>query len=199
MSLKSVTTVMDVQISLRDLSGTNVLAQAVSGRNVLRKLLAATEREPPMPEPVFLDFEDVDVATSSFLRESVVAYRDAMRARRSNLYPVVSNPNEAVEEELDDMLRARGEAMLACALARDGSLTGVRLLGGLDPKHRQTFDLVRKLGETDAGTLLRDHGEEEGVTRTAWNNRLATLAGLGLVVEVSQGRAKRYVPVLQEA
>jgi hypothetical protein len=199
MSLLLMTAVMKMRVSLKDVGGTNVLAQAVSGRNVLRKLLAATEREPFAPEPVFLDFAGVDVATSSFLRESVVAYRDAMRARRSNLYPVVSNPNEAVEEELDDTLRSRGDAMLACALAQNGPPAGVRLLGGLDPKHRQTFELVRKLGETDAATLLRDHGEEKGVTRTAWNNRLATLAGLGLVVEVSQGRAKRYVPVLQGA
>lgn len=188
-----------LKVSLREAGRSNILAQAVSGRNVMRKLLAATDAEPPAPEPVFLDFEGVDVATSSFLRESVIAYRDATRARRSNLYAVVSNANETVEEELDDTLRTRGEAMLACKLPRHGPPNDVRLLGDLDPKHRQTFDLVVKLGEADAGTLLRDHGREEAVTRTAWNNRLAALASLGLVVEVSQGRAKRYMPILQGA
>lgn len=187
-----------MKVSLKEVGGSNVLAQAVSGRNVLRKLLAATDAEPTAPEPVFMDFEGVDVATSSFLRESVLAYRDTTRARRSNLYPVVSNANEAVEEELDDTLRNRGDAMLACMLPRHGRPSNVRLLGELDPKHRQTFDLVVLLGEADAGTLLRDHGEAEAVTRTAWNNRLAALAGIGLVVEVSRGRAKRYMPILQE-
>lgn len=187
-----------MRVSLKEVGGSNVLAQAASGRNVLRKLLAATDAEPTAPEAVFMDFEGVEVATSSFLRESVLAYRDTTRARRSNLYPVVSNANEAVEEELDDTLRNRGDAMLACTLPRHGTPSNVWLLGELDPKHRQTFDLVLKLGEADAGTLLRDHGKAEAVTRTAWNNRLAALAGIGLVVEISCGRAKRYMPILQE-
>ena len=186
-----------MKITMRELAGSNVLAQAVSGRNVLLKLLAASDLEPKAPEPVFLDFEGVDVATTSFLRESVIGYRNAIRARRSNLYPVVSNANAAIDEELQDMLRARGEAILSCKLSGTGSIRDVTLLGGLDPKHLQTFELVGQLGETDAGTLLREHGVAEPVTRTAWNNRLANLAGLGLVMELSRGRAKRYRPVLQ--
>jgi len=46
---------------------------------------------------------------------------------------------------------------------------------------------------------MREHGESEGVKQTAWNNRLAALAGLGLVVELSQGRAKRYRPLFMES
>ena len=60
-----------------------------------------------------------------------------------------------------------------------------------------TFDLVQERGETDAGELMRDHGEKEGVKQTAWNNRLASLAGLGLVIEIAQGRAKRYKPLFE--
>jgi hypothetical protein len=187
-----------MRINLAEVGGSNVLAQAISGRSVLRKLLVATDIEPDRPEPVFLDFEGVDVATSSFLRESVLSFRDTTRTRRSNLYPLVSNANATVKEELIDMLRLRGEAMLGCNLSDAGVVSDVELLGALDPKHRQTFDLVVQLGETDAGTLKRDYGEDEAVSRTAWNNRLATLAGLGLVIEVSQGRAKRYKPLLDE-
>ena len=68
---------------------------------MLRKLLEVTEVEPGQPEPAFLDFSGVDAATSSFLRESVLGYRDALRMRRSRLYPVISNADEGVEEELD--------------------------------------------------------------------------------------------------
>jgi hypothetical protein len=110
---------------------------------------------------------------------------------------VVSNANSTVKEELVDMLRLRGEAMLSCTRSDKGVVSNVELLGAIDPKHRQTFELVGLLGETDAGTLMRDHGDDETVSRTAWNNRLATLAGLGLVVEISQGRSKRYKPVLE--
>jgi hypothetical protein len=186
-----------MRIRLTEVGGSNVLAQAAGGRAVLRKLLVASDVEPDGPQPVFLDFEAVDVATSSFLRESVLGFRDATRTRRSNLYPLVCNVNAAVKEDLVEMLRLRGDAMLSCNLSDAGAVSAIELLGALDPKHRRTFDLVMQLGETDAGTLMRDYGEDEAVSRTAWNNRLATLAGLGLVVEVSQGRAKRYKPVLQ--
>ena len=181
-----------------ELGGSNVLAKAAAGRTALRKLLEVTEVEPHEPAPAFLDFTGVDAATSSFLRECVLGYRDATRTRGSNLYPVISNADEGVEEELNYLLCGRSEAMLACDLSAANAVTRLHLIGDLDPKHRQTFDLVMRLGETDAGTLMRGYGEGKAVTRTAWNNRLATLSGMGLVIEVSHGRAKRYAPVLQE-
>ncbi len=51
-------------------------------------------------------------------------------------------------------------------------------------------------GETDAGELSRGDGAREGLKpATASINRLAALAALGLIVELSQGRAKRYRPL----
>jgi hypothetical protein len=186
------------KILMAELAGSNVLAKATAGRTALRKLLEVTEVEPDEPAPAVLDFKGIDAATSSFLRECVLGYRDGTRARRSNFYPVISNADEGVEEELNYLLSGRNEAMLACDLSSRNKVTRLHLLGELDPKHRQTFDLVMRIGETDAGTLMRDYGGDEAVTRTAWNNRLAALSGMGLVIEVSHGRAKRYTPVLQE-
>jgi len=183
---------------MKQLGGTEVLAGALSGRTVLGKLMAMSKKEPAAPEPVFLDFTGVEVATASFLRESVLAFREVVRGRRSNLYPVVANANDVVHEELVELLKPRGDVLMACKLADDGSVTDAAPLGELDPKQRMTFDLVEDRGETDAGELMRDFGESEGVTRTtAWNNRLSSLASLGLVVEVSQGRAKRYRPLFK--
>jgi hypothetical protein len=187
-----------MRISVKSIAGTGILAQAVSGRNALRKVLEIADAEPGESEPIFLDFSSVEVATSSFLREFVLGFRDALRARGSNFYPLICNANPAVEEELHDMLRIRGEAILCCKLVRNTAVRNTKLLGELDPKHRQTFDLVMRLGETDAGTLLREYGETDAITRTGWNNRLAALAHLGLVVEINYGRAKRYKPVLLE-
>jgi hypothetical protein len=74
------------------------------------------------------------------------------------------------------------------------------LIGELDPKQKITFDLVHELGEADASKLMEAYGEQEGLKHTtAWNNRLATLAGRGLVIEIRQGRAKRYRPLLKKA
>lgn len=186
------------KISMTAIAGSDVLAKMAFGRSVLRKLLETVEVEPREPEPVFLNFEDVAAATSSFLRECVLGFRDATRTRRSNFYPVIANPDEGVEEELDYLLRGQSEAMLACALSDTDKITALHLVGELDPNYRQTFELVMHLGEADARTLLRDYSGREAVSRTAWNNRLAVLSGMGLVVEVSHGRAKRYSPVLQE-
>ena len=43
---------------------------------------------------------------------------------------------------------------------------------------------------------MRVHGKNERVQQTAWNNRLSALASLGVVIEFSEGRAKRYRPLL---
>jgi hypothetical protein len=186
------------KISMTEIAGSDVLAKMAFGRSMLRKLLEANEVEPGAPEPVFLDFEAVNAATSSFLRECVLGFRDATRGRRSNFYPVIANADEGVEEELDYLLRGQNDAMLGCLLSDTDRITALHLIGELDPNYRQTFELVMRLGETDAGTLLRDYGGPETVTRTAWNNRLAALSAMSLVVEVSHGRSKRYTPVLQE-
>jgi hypothetical protein len=86
---------------------------------------------------------------------------------------------------------------MACTV-ESGQVTESCLIGHLDPKQQLTFDLVQRHRETDAGELMREYaGSERVKSPTAWNNRLASLAALGLVVEVSQGRSKRYKPIFE--
>lgn len=188
-----------MQLKLRALADIPVLSGALNGRNMLGKLLELTATEPANPGPLFLDFAGVYVATSSFLRESVIALRDIIRGRRSMLYPVIANANEAVSEELLEVLHARGSVIMACKLAADGAVTHAAPLGELDPKQGVTFKIVHECGLTDAADLMRKYGEAEGIKQTAWNNRLSALAALGLVVELSEGRAKRYRPLFAQA
>lgn len=185
-----------MKIDLIELCNNQVLAGSLNGRAVLNQLLAKSAREPNEPETIFLDFSGVEVATASFLRESVLAFRDIVRRRRSHFYPVVANANEVVRDELMELLRLRRDVIMACVISENSAVAQVSLMGELDPKQRLTFDLVQAHGETDAGTLMRKYGGGEGVKHpTAWNNRLASLASLGLVIEQSQGRAKRYRPL----
>jgi hypothetical protein len=66
-----------------------------------------------------------------------------------------------------------------------------------DPKQKLTFEAVSERGETDAGELMRQNGE--GLKHaTAWNNRLSSLATMGLIVEISRGRSKRYRSLFPE-
>lgn len=184
-------------VSIRDLTNNPVLAGAVNGKRLFAELLASVD-EPREPTPVFLDFAGIEVATASFLRESVLRFRDLMRGKRSTLYPIVANANDSVIDELNVLMGANGDAMISCHLDEEGCVTSSAMIGTLDPKQRLTFELVNRLGETDAGTLMREHSKNEDIKQTAWNNRLAMLASLGLVVELPQGRAKRYRPLFAE-
>lgn len=189
-----------MRINMRQVGTGEVLAGALSGRSALGHLLQLTAAEPAEPKTIFLDFEGVEVATASYLRESVVAFRDVIRGRDSLYYPVIANPKEAVRDELHELARARGDVFMTCALTDNGTAGQMALVGDLESKQRLTYELVQKHGETDAGELMREYGTREKVRHaTAWNNRLSGLASLGLIVEIRQGRLKRYRPLFQGA
>jgi hypothetical protein len=173
-----------------------ILAGAPNGRKAFAQLLERTAAEPQHPTPLFLDFADMNIATGSFLREGVLTFRDAIRGRPSNFYPVIANANAAIIDELRIVLAPRRDVLLVCSLDAEGNAHDVHLEGRLESKQQITFDLVNAHGEATARDLMQLHHEDEDVTQTAWNNRLASLAGAGLIVELSEGRAKRYRPVL---
>jgi hypothetical protein len=77
------------------MDGQTVLSGAIPGRRLLSALIAATP-SPETPVPAFLDFSGVEVATASFLRESVISFRDYARLSLPNIYPVVANLAAAV-------------------------------------------------------------------------------------------------------
>jgi len=182
---------------LRDVAESGILAGALTGRRVLGQLLERVDGEPETPEPLYLDFDGVDIATASFLRECILEFRNIVRRRWTNCYPVVANANKSVTEELCVLLAHR-DVLVLCTLDEEGTPEFPQVLGDLEPKQRVTFDLVRKLGEADAGELMRSSQNRDEVGQTAWNNRLASLSRLGLLMEMSHGRVKRYRPLFLE-
>ena len=184
-----------MHIRLRELAESGgVLAGARAGRAMLGRLLECVGKDPQEPELLLLDFDGVDVATASFLRESVVELRDVVRRRWVNCYPVVANANESIEEELSVLIHANRDVLVVCLVDREGQPRCPRLIGELEAKQRIAFDLVGAMGEAGAGEL-KSVDDTEGVTQTAWNNRLAALSRLGLLMETSEGRSKRYRPL----
>lgn len=185
-----------MRLDLERLAGTSICAGASAGRELFSRIIPLLLQEPKSPEPLILDFAGVDVATASFLRESIFALKSYVRGRKSNYYPVVANTNEFVLDEIEVILRAIGDVILACTIDARGVIDESRTLGVLEGKAERVFMLVQQRGETDASELQRDFGAAEGVQQTAWNNRLASLAASGLIAEVSVGRSKRYRPLL---
>lgn len=184
-----------MRIRLKAVIGTDIPAGALYGREVLRLLLERLQEGPAKPEVMYLDFAGIEVATASFLRECILEFKENVRRRLPNYYPVVANANEAITEELLILLTPQRNVLVLCSLDEDGNPSCPRLLGDLEPKQRITFEMVRNLGEADARELMSDSSRSESVGQTAWNNRLATLARNGLLMELSQGRAKRYRPL----
>ena len=152
-----------------------------------------------MAEPtlVLLDFRNVDLATSSFLSEVVLPLRDHLRLRHPPGYAVAANLSETVREEVEEMLRRSGDALLTCTTNAAGHISEVQLCGKLEDKLQETLSLVSRKRETTAAQLHEESREVDAVGATAWNNRLASLAAKSLVVEVLQGRTKKYRPVLE--
>jgi hypothetical protein len=174
-----------------------ILAGRLNGK---RAFLSALEALPALDQPtlVILDFSGAQLATSSYLAELVVPLRDHLRLRRPPGYVVVANLDDKVAEELDGLMTRTGEAILVCKTSPDGSISDAYLLGKLDHKLRETFDLIRTKGETTAVELHSESGDSR-VGATAWNNRLTALTNKSLVMEIPQGRTKKYRAVLEIA
>jgi hypothetical protein len=187
---------MRKEISIFDLGDKlPVLSGAPRGQVFLGKLISAVR---PQEEhtPLFLNFKGVKVATSSFIRSGILAFRDYCMSTGLNLYPVLANLNEEIIDDLKLVLEPRGDAFVVCDLD-DGRVSSVRVVGSLDEKQRLTLEAVISEGETDAVSLKEKHEETESIGTTGWNNRLSSLAEKGLLMEVKRGRGKLYRPILE--
>lgn len=173
-----------------------VLAGALPGKAMLAKLITSVSR-PEKPEPVLLNFEHVDAATSSFLRESILGFRDYCTRTQPDLYPVVANANEVILDEMEFLLNLNGDALVTCELTKQGKIKSSRLVGRLNEKQQLTFNAVLEAREADARTLESKFRDSEQIQTTGWNNRLSSLVAKGVLMEIKKGRGKVYRPVLE--
>lgn len=184
-------------IRMKKISGDQTtLGGAVEGRRHVGLLIEAVGPEPTQPEPLFADYTGIELATASYLRETLVALHSLLRTRRSHHYLVVANASSSVHEDIEVLARLGDMAFLTCSLNEEGVVSDIGLIGTLDPKQKATFDEVCSRGETDARELMFASAGHEDVRQTAFNNRLASLVNLGLIAEISEGKSKRYRPVL---
>lgn len=167
-----------------------VLAGSAAGRKFSSVLKAEVARFGPERTVVELDFSGISIATSSFLREALVSFRGTLRSSMPNFYLVLSNLGPDVREELSGLLDQMGEAFWIAE--RDGSVQSLRLIGRLEEKLNLALSLVEQNVEADASGLWEKTRLAEPIGVTAWNNRLAVLARMGLLFESRSGKHKRY-------
>ena len=183
---------------IAELVGTDVLGGALQGRHTCANLSELARNPPPNPTPWFWDLKGVTVTSASFVRECFVALQATLRAQRSTLFPVIANASPDVREDLRVMFKAIGRAIVICRLDGRRRASEIGLLGHLESYAEATFAMVLDRGETDARELANAQSGDATIGVTAWNNRLAGLAAIGALVEIPQGRAKRYRPVVQK-
>lgn len=182
-------------IDIKELGGKNVLGGSIPGQLLFGKLISRVAIGPDS-EPCFLDFGKIQLATSSYLRESVLAFQRWGIDRKPTLLTAIANINSETQEELEVALADSGGAMWVCTLAR-GRIVGSSVIGKFDQMQRETFELVRARGEVDAPSLAREMINGRKVSQTAWNNRLAALASRGVLMERQHSKTKIYRLVLK--
>src|SRR6266436_4659102 len=129
-----------------------ILAGRLNGKRIFLRVLDELSALDG-PATVILDFKPAEIATSSALSELVLPLRDHLRSRRPPAYVVVANLADKVAEELDDVLSRSGEAIPACNFSKPKNISKARLFGRLDPNLLETFEMIRRKGETSAVEL----------------------------------------------
>lgn len=192
-SLSSVNSL--IQLPLRQFTVEFPSLTGVSrARQLLAKLIIWTATESPKGT-LILDFNNVGDASASFLRESILAFRDYVRVYQPELFPVLANISDAVREEFNTLLRDRGEAMPGCRLDASGAPVDPEVLGVLEPGLSHTLDIIRSRGQM----TLKDLRDTSQATKpTTWSNRIASLIRQGFVVPIPEPNKRVYQFVLAE-
>jgi hypothetical protein len=174
----------------------NILAGSPRGRTLLAQLIKLVNQE-KAPEPLFLDFASIEVATGSFLRTFVLGFRDYCVSAELNVIPVVANLNEEMLEEMNLILDLKSDAILSCSISNKNQISNAKVLGKLEEKQLITLDTVLREKEVNAVDLEKKYWEQEKIKATGWNNRLTSLVTKGILMEIKRGRQKFYRPVLE--
>lgn len=186
-------------INMKEISDTQVLAGSVFGKKVFVRIIEKSIIDLTSPSPLLLNFCNVDLATASFLRETVFAVKSYMRLRRSTYYPVVANINDTIREELLILADAMNDAVISCNHSLEENYSNSMLIGNLEPKLQEVFDYITQAGSATAVRLRRCLGEGDSKSNsTVWNNRLSALVSRGVIKETSNGRLKIYKPIIEE-
>lgn len=181
----------DLAVPIASRYGQPMLAGSKNGEAFFPKLLSETAGR-AAGSVVAFDFSGIELVTASFFRTAFRAFRDYAR-KIAELYPVFVNANEQTLEEITPFAEDVGDVFIFAKLTKNGEIQSAILVGRLDEKQARTLNALADLGgESDAGTLLERFPETPSISAAAWSNRLAALAGKGLVLERLEGRIKKY-------
>lgn len=168
----------------------------------------------PQGSLVLLDFSEIEAVNASYIKgtafwlltcgqmstrsvESQLSPRHSADPRPYDLYVCVTGLAPALVEEFQEFLKPRGLPLLHASRVKGEKVEEARLLGHLDSALLQTLKVLSCEGRATAPQLF-EANTKEGVTVTAWNNRLNDLNGLRLVRRFRAGRAWEYETIARK-
>lgn len=178
--------------------GDQILGGALQGERLLADILACYKSTSTWTPPLVVDFESISLATASYLRTSVIAFRSIVSAEAPETPFIIANANPEIEDELLLLMERLGDVVMSCRHS-GGKLHTPRLLGRLDPMMQVTLrSVLANEGPVDARALAMASGDlkSDGSRFTKWNNRLSYLAAKGILTATQVGRSKFYVPTI---
>lgn len=163
---------------------------------------------------VILDFAGMETTNSSYLRATALwllrcgqlsVRPDEMLARSGDpnlprpydIYCALTNVEGEVAQETEDFFNSRPIPILIARKLSGKSIVSATLAGNLEPVLKKTLSLVCLAGAVSA-TELHARFKSQGVSVTAWNNRLADLCALRLIRRQRQGKQWIYEPLTTE-
>lgn len=173
-------------------AGSSVLSGAALGVVVQRRVAGMLEAV--QSGLCVLDFEGVQCATASFLREAVFGMREILRRDKRPVQVLVANADVSVVEEIVLVARATGSSVVHARYSEAQGLVEPVVLGDLDDAQRETLTLLLAAGEATASSLAQSRPD---IRTTAWNNRLASLVARGIVIESKRDRHKVFRPIVE--
>lgn len=144
---------------------------------------------------IVIDFDGVQLATVSWLREGPLALCKYAAALRPELHFVATNLSELVREELEVALDATGSILITADLRSGMHPIQPIVLGRLDPALRDTLQVVEGQHEFDATFVA---SAIKGLGASAASNRLAALESKGILKSERRGRSRLYRPLLED-
>lgn len=123
-------------------------------------------------------------AAASSIRQSPAS--DPFSVRPYPIYPVLTNCNDAVLEEIGEFLNQRAIPAIVVLRGKLPEIHEAMILGALDQNLSTTLRLLAELGESTAGDLSAHSNEK--ITVNAWSNRLSDLFALRLVRRRREGK-----------
>jgi hypothetical protein len=169
---------------------------------------AVAEGSLPRGSVVILDFSELEAINASYIKGTAfwlltcgqmstrpvdfqLSPRHNADPRPYNLYVCVTGLTPVLVEEFQEFLKPRGLPLLCASQVNGEEVEEARLLGHLDSILLQTLKVLDRQKRATAPQLF-EANSKEGVTVTAWNNRLNDLNGLRLVRRFRAGRAWEY-------